>query len=177
MIGKRFGRLTIVQYAGENYRGISSWICECDCGDTIALPISHLRKITSCGCIGLEPAKITPEVGTGQECNSLMRKVWLTMKALCYKQNARGYEWYGGSGVRVYRPWRVSYETWYGYVSILPNCDPRLAFVRIDPSGHYEPGNVRWIHLWKSNRMENLKRFKYIYLCGKDPFKKLANYL
>jgi hypothetical protein len=60
LTGKRFGRLTVVKFAG--YRTIPSgkkqaaWRCVCDCGNVKDIRVMHLRSgtIKSCGCLRVE---------------------------------------------------------------------------------------------------------------------------
>lgn len=61
-IGKRFGRLEVIDYAGDDAIGSdngSRWVCRCDCGNTIIttsyrLSSGHTR---SCGCLVSERAR------------------------------------------------------------------------------------------------------------------------
>lgn len=39
LTGKRFGRLTVIEYAGK-----SKWLCKCDCGTVKAMNGEGLRK-------------------------------------------------------------------------------------------------------------------------------------
>lgn len=50
--GQRFGRLTVLERAGKNDRGVGRWKCLCDCGTECTVLHSSLRtgKRTSCGC-------------------------------------------------------------------------------------------------------------------------------
>ena len=55
MIGKRFGRLVVIEYAGDEYIGLdhnSRWICKCDCENTTIVGHSKLTTghTKSCGC-------------------------------------------------------------------------------------------------------------------------------
>lgn len=56
MIGRRFGRLTVIEQAehksGEQYR----YVCKCDCGNLVTVPGYSLRSgnTTSCGCYARE---------------------------------------------------------------------------------------------------------------------------
>jgi hypothetical protein len=57
--GKRFGRLTVQYYAGQNNFGTACWCCLCDCGQVCRVSISNLiRKpgTRSCGCLRREVA-------------------------------------------------------------------------------------------------------------------------
>lgn len=52
LTGKRFGKLTVLKYAGSN-RGRSQWLCECDCGNQVIvnqMELSH-NDTLSCGCL------------------------------------------------------------------------------------------------------------------------------
>jgi len=52
-IGKKYGKLTVIEKAGLNkYRGVI-WKCRCDCGNIKAVAGSHLRcgSVKSCDCL------------------------------------------------------------------------------------------------------------------------------
>lgn len=58
LIGKRFGKLTVVaREASKN--GKAKWLCQCDCGGTTITDSNHLISghTQSCGCIGIERIK------------------------------------------------------------------------------------------------------------------------
>lgn len=50
-VGKRFGMLTVLSYAGKE-KGFHIWHCRCDCGNTVDVRQSNLQSgwTTSCGC-------------------------------------------------------------------------------------------------------------------------------
>lgn len=52
-VGKRYGKLTIVKYAGLNKTGQALWECQCDCGNKIIALGTNLRRgnTKSCGCL------------------------------------------------------------------------------------------------------------------------------
>lgn len=54
-IGKRFGRLTVTDYAGK-WGGMHRWRCVCDCGRETVAGQTHLQtgKTKSCGCLQAE---------------------------------------------------------------------------------------------------------------------------
>lgn len=54
-IGKRFGRLTVVAYAGKQ-KGMHRWKCRCDCGGEVIVGQTLLQtgKTKSCGCLQSE---------------------------------------------------------------------------------------------------------------------------
>lgn len=53
LTGKKFDRLTAVAYAGN-----SSWLCKCDCGNSVTVKTAHLRNgnTKSCTCMQKEKA-------------------------------------------------------------------------------------------------------------------------
>lgn len=55
LIGKRFGKLVVLSYAGDEYIGKdnnSRWVCLCDCGNTSIVGGNKLKTghTKSCGC-------------------------------------------------------------------------------------------------------------------------------
>lgn len=65
-VGKRFGRLTVLEYGGRECRRteksratINLWKCRCDCGKEVTVPQSELQngESRSCGCFQKERAK------------------------------------------------------------------------------------------------------------------------
>lgn len=52
IVGKRFGRLVVKNYIGQNKSRKSVWNCVCDCGNEIAVNKCGLvtKNTTSCGC-------------------------------------------------------------------------------------------------------------------------------
>ncbi|MBQ6867210.1 MAG: hypothetical protein IJO16_00865 [Clostridia bacterium] len=51
-IGNRFGKLTVIEYAGKT-KGVHRWKCRCDCGKTIIAAQNSLQSghTRSCGCL------------------------------------------------------------------------------------------------------------------------------
>ena len=59
LIGKTFNRLTVLDYAGDEYIGSdnnSRWICQCECGNIIIVSGNKLKTnhTKSCGCLQKE---------------------------------------------------------------------------------------------------------------------------
>lgn len=59
-LGKRFGRLTVLEKTNERVQHGSTWSplwkCQCDCGNTVLLRLDSVTsgKIQSCGCMEQE---------------------------------------------------------------------------------------------------------------------------
>lgn len=52
LTGRRFGRVTALEFAGTNDSGNAVWRCECACGKQFMALASNLQlgKTKSCGC-------------------------------------------------------------------------------------------------------------------------------
>jgi len=67
---------------------------------------------------------------------------WLAAKKRCGNPRSGSYRHYGGRGIRMWPEWARSFEAFLRDVGCKP--DPTYSLDRIDPDGHYEPGNCRW---------------------------------
>lgn len=63
LVGRKFGRLTVIKDAGNDKRGTSLWECKCDCGNIKIVRYNHLvpERIKSCGCFRREIGRL--EIG------------------------------------------------------------------------------------------------------------------
>jgi hypothetical protein len=75
--------------------------------------------------------KVTPEY-----------RAWSNMIRRCIDPNAQQYKNYGARGIKVCQEWRESYTSFLYSIGRRPTSKHSIA--RIDNSGNYEPGNVRW---------------------------------
>jgi hypothetical protein len=73
--------------------------------------------------------------------------IWSTMVERCRNPKTDSYRYYGGRGIHVAPEWvgRGGFARFWAYASA--TYQPGLSLDRINPNGHYEPGNVRWIPL------------------------------
>lgn len=52
LLGKKFGRLTVIEYLGQDKNRVGTWLCQCECGELRVLLSTPLTTghTKSCGC-------------------------------------------------------------------------------------------------------------------------------
>lgn len=156
-IGQRFTRLTVIARAGKD-----RWKVRCDCGVEKFVYTQSLRTTTkSCGCLKREAdAQRRGTIKHGRAGSATTKRhpvysVWAAMLQRCNNPKAISYERYGGRGIRVC-------ERWHTFANFIADIEerpsPKHSIDRIDPNGHYEPGNVRWATAAEQARTRRLSR-------------------
>ena len=109
-IGKKFGRLTIVEFSHKKQRYSSCgkknghdfyYKCKCDCGNETISRIADLKngKASSCGCYRLERTKeINKKYETAEFWNTKLYKIYAGIKSRCFNIRNKRYTDYGARG-------------------------------------------------------------------------------
>lgn len=145
LVGRVFGRLTIVSLAG--YRGAKrSWHCACECGNEHTATTSDLRYggVSSCGCrlAGTTAANMRHGHCPQNAKPTSTYNSWRGMIDRCSNPNHKSYKNYGGRGIGIFAPWR-SFQNFLADMGEKPNSDFSIDRYP-DNDGNYEPGNCRW---------------------------------
>jgi hypothetical protein len=152
-IGNKYGRLEIVSMNNElSTEKLFIYNCLCDCGKNKIVSRYKLENgiVRSCGCL----AKDTKSKVDGMS-RSPLYALWKEIKQRCTNPNNNAYKYYGAKGISIHNDW-LDFLVFSKDIGPRPNSDFDL--VRINKSGNYEPGNVKWE---KSQSKGYISRFGY----------------
>lgn len=147
LIGKKFGRLTVIKLA--YIKGNTYWKCKCDCGNYKITRGTHLitKRTTSCGCYNTEQVK---KANTKHGlCKTRFYNIWGKIKNRCFNKNNNRYYLYGKRGIIICNKW-LKFENFRNdmYDSYLKHCKKfgkkNTSIDRIDGNKNYTPNNCRW---------------------------------
>lgn len=140
LLGKRVGRLLVVERSENSSKGNSRWKCQCDCGEVTIVNGTNLSssKTQSCGCLGKEKIgnlNRTHSMYGSREWNS-----WRGMKSRCNNPKDTHFHLYGARGISYDSEW----EFFDNFFQDMGNCPEDYQLDRIDVNQGYYKENCRW---------------------------------
>jgi hypothetical protein len=146
--GEKIGKCVFIKDAPPkvtNTRNIRRAVFKCGCGNLFESNVTSVKseKTTSCGCVRKLLNKQL--LRTHGMSKTPSYKMWARMKSRCLSKTNPGYKYYGGRGITIHPPWVHDFKAFHDYIITLPNALKKgYTIDRIDNSGNYEPGNIRW---------------------------------
>ena len=158
IIGKKYGRLTVIEKIKDNKNKYSMCKCICDCGNKCIVNIANVKSghTKSCGCLQKETiGDINKKHG---KRNTRLYDIWCGIKVRCYNKNDKNYKNYGGRGITICQEWFNNFINFYNW-SMANGYTDDLSIDRIDVNGNYEPSNCRWVDRKTQNRNTRTNRY------------------
>jgi|SRR5580692_9429413 hypothetical protein len=146
IVGQKFGRLTVVKFAGVNKWRWALWTCRCDCGKKMVAKATALANghTKSCGCLFRDTRHTSAAIHNG--CLNAKPEseyyCWQGMMKRCFNKSHVSYAAYGGSGITIH-PELQDYLKFKAHIGPRPSKNHSVDRFP-NHSGNYEPGNIRW---------------------------------
>lgn len=163
LMNQKFGKLTVVAFAGVNSRQQSKWQCSCECGNNIDVTGYYLRRGKShCGC-DIKQGSVNHSF---KGHKSIYRSHWTSIQTAARVRNL---------------PFEIGIEYAYklfeeqggrcalsGMPIVLGKPGVKTASLdRKDSRQGYIVGNVQWLHKDVNTCKMDMNDDEFVELCGK----------
>ena len=166
--GDKYGRLTIIKevdsriYSNKVHR---RFLCICECGIIKEIDLAPLRRglTISCGCHKKQVMKVVSKKYSTTHGNYQhpLYSTYNGMKQRCYYKKSKGYEDYGGRGIKVCDRWLESFNN---FLEDMGDKPVGYTIDRINNDGNYESSNCRWASYEEQNNNRRTTKQKEVTL-------------
>ena len=141
----------------ESIRGVTFWVCHCDCGKEVRVRYGNLKSgnTQSCGCLFLDRVTIHGESQTREY------HIWRGILGRCFDERHHSFSGYGGRGITVCKRWLV-YANFLADMGRAPSSEHSID--RKDNNRLYSKNNCRWAT--RSEQMANTRTNRWVTFNG-----------
>jgi len=178
MLGKKFGRWTVLEYAGSGKQKATYWKCLCECGTVRVVKGISLRRSSgnsmSCGCLQKEVAK---QQGENNKTHGMSKtrtyNSWMHMVMRCNNIKDKNYYRYGGRGIKVCDRWLI----FENFLKDMGKCPKKLTVERKDNNLGYFKENCIWATMTDQVRNRRLLKNNKTGINGVSWHKRIEKYM
>lgn len=161
LVGKVFGKLTVVEFTIKKWGEQRLWKCSCECGKIIYTNTTKLKSghTKSCGCHSRERAT------THGESRTRFYDIYRCAKSRCNNRNHSKWHLYGGKGIKFlwdsFQGFKTDmYASYEAHVKKFGEKDTTID--RINGNDNYCKENCRWAtRLEQARNTENVKHISF----------------
>ncbi len=156
-VGKRFGRLVVLERMANDAFHNATFRVRCDCGQLTTVRGASLRsgETTSCGCWGQRDAHKTHGLCKQFGKRTAEHIAWRSIHRNCTNPRAARYQYFGGKGIQnLFK----NFAEFVAHIGPRPSADHFLK--RLDTDQHYMPGNVAWREINRKRKRDKIAQLQ-----------------
>jgi hypothetical protein len=153
LVGLKVGKLIVIEFHEINKNGHTTWLTECECGNTKIVVGKEFKrgKVKKCNICHIEEKR--QRAITHGESKSKLYNMWHCMKYRCDNENGDNYKNYGGRGITYDSKWKDYLKfkkdmlDKYKYANRKFKDDLPVSLERMNVNGNYCKNNCCFIPL------------------------------